>query len=900
MLAETADLLVRLNLQDNLSQGILRAKGSLSTFDRSFSNTQRSLSTTANNIKRGALIIGGTVAAGIAVAVREASKFEASLNTINTVAMVSEDQLAGIGDSMRTLARDTGTSLDDLSAGYYDLVSAGIAAADAQGVLEASNTLAIGGLATTAETVDLLTTAINSYGFEASQAGEIADYFAQSIGAGKVTASELAASFAQVAPLAAASGIEIQELAAGYAQLTAAGVPAAEASTQMRAAMIALQRPTGALKDLQEKLGVSFQEIAEEQGLQVAYQQMRDGAEKYGIELITLTGRQEGMLYALQVTGDKAETYEENLRKVNEATEDGGVAAAQAAERQKGLAYQWSRFKAIARDVAIMFGQKLLPGLAGVVEKVNDLITANYPKLERVAERVGEAFSSLFEGPKGTQIFQTLQDDLGGLLDELSRVDIKGAVQGALQFLGELPWGAIKDGLQITGQAVKLLIDSFNMLPPDLKKIIIGAIAINRVTGGLVTSLVRDLGGIALRSLTTINAASVTVIGRSVAGVGGGAPVVAGAARSTGSRVMGALTVAGSLFFAGISITELINTWNQVGADIKAASERTINTIQTVIPNQSFDESIKGLQGLIANNDAQSRDVLKSILMQTGSGRTETTEAFRQFATQLQQTAQTPEERARAAALLEQLRDQLAEKFVLTVPEGEALKVELDPLIQALRNPPPVTVAGVTTVHDPETQAAALRGISEAQQHTQRLVDGLDRSHDGIVSMKEAMAAQLGVTIEKLRGIDTNEQQVATRLGITVDELRAVKAASQRTADLVNTANARLLTIASNIRAVGNAANQRWQQSTKVRNLPPGLAGGGDTSPGESYIVGEGGKPELLHMGSRRGYVGPLDSGRRGPVPVQLTGRMPPISVTLSARDMTRALRKREFWARAR
>ena len=45
-----------------------------------------------------------------------------------------------------------GTPLEELTQGYYDLVSAGIKAKDAQNVLTQANKLAIGGLASTAET----------------------------------------------------------------------------------------------------------------------------------------------------------------------------------------------------------------------------------------------------------------------------------------------------------------------------------------------------------------------------------------------------------------------------------------------------------------------------------------------------------------------------------------------------------------------------------------------------------------------------------------------------------------------------------------------------------------------------------------------------------------------------
>ena len=170
--------------------------------------------------------IGKLAVAGAAVAlvlgtgaVKAAADFESQLNTINTVAQATPAQLEGIGAGIRKIARDTGAPLEELTQGFYDLVSAGVDAAQAQRVLESSNRLAIGGLATAAEGVDLLTTALNSFGVAAQDQGatseRFADIFAKAIEKGKVTAAELASSFATIAPIAAKSGIEIEELAAG-------------------------------------------------------------------------------------------------------------------------------------------------------------------------------------------------------------------------------------------------------------------------------------------------------------------------------------------------------------------------------------------------------------------------------------------------------------------------------------------------------------------------------------------------------------------------------------------------------------------------------------------------------------------------------------------------------------
>ncbi len=330
--AETARLIASLEFKDNLSKGIRSAVGSLGRLEGNLKRSHALSTAFGVGLERVAESIARRLTGAVVGSVKAAGDFEAALNTINTVAMVTPDQLGAIGDSIRALAKQTGTSIDDLTGGYYDLVSAGIKAADAQGVLAAANTLAIGGLGSTAETIDLLTTAINSYGMEASQAGAIADQFAQAIAAGKVTASELAGSFAVVGSFAAQNKIEIGEVAAAYAQLTAKGIPAAEAATQMRSALMALAKPTAGLKGLQKETKKTYLAIAGDKGLVFALEEMRKDAEKNGVPLVNLMGRVEGLNFALATTGANFDSYNANLAAVGDFGGDGRQADGRAAE----------------------------------------------------------------------------------------------------------------------------------------------------------------------------------------------------------------------------------------------------------------------------------------------------------------------------------------------------------------------------------------------------------------------------------------------------------------------------------------------------------------------------------------------------------------------------------------
>lgn len=432
-----SNLEVVISARDQFTATANRVTGSLDRMNASAGRVGRGVGQVASGLSRLALVAGGVAATGLFAAARAGATFEAQLNTINTIARATPGDLAAIGDGIRTLARQGRGDLADLTAGFYDILSAGITdAAKAQGVLDAATRLAIGGLSTTAEAVDILTTAINAYGQDASTAGATADLFAKAIELGKVKADEIAASFANVAPIAAQTGINIEEVAAAYAALTAQGTPAAEVTTQMARAILDLLSPNKELNELQEKTKQNFMEIAREKGLVVALQAMRDAVKGDDQAFKDLFGRVEGYKFALQTTGPQQEKYNAALAAMGDAA---GTATAQMGERTKGLAFAVQRFKNNLRDAGITLSTGFLPALERSIDKFSAFLglASTQEDLRRFGEDIGKAI----EG-----------------------IDWKGVLEGAKTFVGLLKTaltllGALPDQIKLGGAA---LVTAFN------------------------------------------------------------------------------------------------------------------------------------------------------------------------------------------------------------------------------------------------------------------------------------------------------------------------------------------------------------------------------------------------------------------------------------------------------
>lgn len=389
----------------------------------------------------------GFVVDAIGDALDAAGKFEDQMATINTVARLQDEALGSLGDEIRDWAIQSGRSVEDLTGSFYDLVSAGIAVDDGMGVLKDATTLAIGGLATTGEVVDLLTSTLNSYGMEAKESTRLTDIFAQSIEEGKLKASDIAQSLSNVAPVAAQAGVEIEEVAAAYAVMTAQGVPAAEVTTFMRSAIVALMAPTRELTKLQTELGVSFEQVAREEGLAVALEQLADAADASGVPLKRLLGRVEAYQFAVQVTGRNQKTYNASLGRMVQAGKEGGVAIGQMAEKTDTLAFQQQRLDAAINDVNIRIGELLTGPAANFADWLADSLGGG----DRATDRI-RGFLAGIEGVQDAR--ESLLGSFDALYPETRSIDLMGAGMSELEkavFAADhaaREWAATVGGLQ--------------------------------------------------------------------------------------------------------------------------------------------------------------------------------------------------------------------------------------------------------------------------------------------------------------------------------------------------------------------------------------------------------------------------------------------------------------------
>lgn len=172
-------------------------------------------------------------------------EFQKNMLEVATISTQVEGSMTDFMNRVMAITQEIPIKAPEAAKALYQIVSAGHDGADGMKVLEVSARSAIGGMTDTATAADAITTLINAYKLSASDAEKVSDQLFTTARLGKTTFGELGQSIAQVAPIAASYGVEMDQVLAAVATLTKSGTPTAQAMTQIRASIIGASKVLG-------------------------------------------------------------------------------------------------------------------------------------------------------------------------------------------------------------------------------------------------------------------------------------------------------------------------------------------------------------------------------------------------------------------------------------------------------------------------------------------------------------------------------------------------------------------------------------------------------------------------------------------------------------------------------
>ena len=105
---------------------------------------------------------------------------------------------------------------------------------------------------------EVAASALNAFGLEATEAGHVANVFARAAADTNAEALDMGEAMKYVAPVAKAMGLSLEETAASIGIMSDAGIKGGQAGTALRGALSRLAKPTKAMNETMDALGLSF------------------------------------------------------------------------------------------------------------------------------------------------------------------------------------------------------------------------------------------------------------------------------------------------------------------------------------------------------------------------------------------------------------------------------------------------------------------------------------------------------------------------------------------------------------------------------------------------------------------------------------------------------------------
>lgn len=230
---------------------------------KTFEKKSNSMTTAVGNVMRSTgasmtkYVTAPLIGIGVAAA-KVGGDFEAQMSRVKAISGATGDAFEQMKQQAIDLGAKTAFSAKESAAGMENLASAGFSAQEIMKAMPGLLDLAAVSGGDVALASENTATALRGFGLEASEAGHVADVFARAAADTNAEVGDMGEALKYVAPVANSMGISLEETAAAIGIMSDAGIKGSQAGTTLRGALSRLARPTKAMQDTMDNLGVSF------------------------------------------------------------------------------------------------------------------------------------------------------------------------------------------------------------------------------------------------------------------------------------------------------------------------------------------------------------------------------------------------------------------------------------------------------------------------------------------------------------------------------------------------------------------------------------------------------------------------------------------------------------------
>ncbi|HUX56752.1 MAG TPA: phage tail tape measure protein, partial [Bacteroidales bacterium] len=332
-------------------------------------------------LKFGALAAAAVGGFGIGKSLSEFAKFESAVTDMGKVTSESYDVIREKMLAMPSVLGDA----TSMTKGYYATISAGVT--EPVAAMDLLTTAAKASKASHTElagTIEGMTKMMAGFEGKIKSATDASDLLFAIEKEGQTTFSQLIPVIGTVSKLSSDLGINQQEMAGSLALVTQTAANTSEAATHYRATLIALMKPTEAMKTTLKDMGfASSQAAIKSLGLSGTLKMLKDLTGGSADKMAELFGRQEALIGVSELSANNFENLNQKIKVMGDAT----GSTDKAFEKYKTtLSAVWDTAKNTISKQMILIGEKLAPQIKVVLGLLTTWLDKNN---ELIANQIG-------------------------------------------------------------------------------------------------------------------------------------------------------------------------------------------------------------------------------------------------------------------------------------------------------------------------------------------------------------------------------------------------------------------------------------------------------------------------------------------------------------------------------
>ena len=331
--------------------------------------------TIAGTGKKMSVLSAAVVGIG-AAAVQTTAEFDAAMSKVAAVSGAAGAELEALRDKAREMGEKTKFSASEAAEAMNYMAMAGWKTEDMLNGLDGIMNLAAASGEDLATTSDIVTDALTAFGLTASDSGHFADILAAASSNANTNVSMMGETFKYCAPIAGALGFSAEDTAEAIGLMANAGIKSTQAGTALRTIMnnlageikicgaslgettIATTNADGSMRDLSDILS----------DCRTAFSGLTESEKANTAEALVGKNAMSGFL-ALMNAG------EQDVQKLSSAIANcNGSAVSMAEIMQDNLSGQITILKSQLQELAISFGDMLMPLIRKIVSAVQSFV----------------------------------------------------------------------------------------------------------------------------------------------------------------------------------------------------------------------------------------------------------------------------------------------------------------------------------------------------------------------------------------------------------------------------------------------------------------------------------------------------------------------------------------------